>query len=175
MLAATWGPDGPSDFEAFPAFQEAMEHDRAVAEVTDPAPSGSSTAMAVFIPSAAQPRSSDGLDDAKAILRRHGGQMAAVFLHPDWFAESFRDLALPEGAILAVHDMTGRNLMRYTRDDGDDGAQGSKDPTQAQAQGNPDEMTLLSVNCQRGTSTGLGVPEPGNYAGSTFSCWGWGA
>ena len=65
--------------------------------------------------------------------------MAAVFLHPDWFAESFRDLALPEGAILAVHDMTGRNLMRYTRDDGDDGAQG-KDPTQAQAQGNQEVL-----------------------------------
>ena len=143
VLAATWGPDGPSDFEAFPAFQEAMEHDRAVAEVTDSAPSGSSTAMAVFIPSAAQPRSSDGLDDAKAILRRHGGQMAAVFLHPDWFAESFRDLALPEGAILAVHDMTGRNLMRYTRDDGDDGAQGSKDPTQAQAQGNQEVLNAV--------------------------------
>ena len=122
VLAATWGPDGPSDLGTSSAFREAREYGRPFAEVTDSNPFGSSTAMAIYIPSAARSRSSDNdsLDDARAILRRHGGQMAAVFLHPEWFAESFRDLALPEGATLAVHDMTGRNLMRYRKDEGND-------------------------------------------------------
>jgi len=139
VLAATWGPDGPGDFGAFSAFQEAMEQGTVVAEVTGSGPFENSTAMAIFVPSVALPRSSDNLDDARAILRRHGGQMAAVFLHPEWFAESFRDLALPEGAILAVHDMTGRNLMRYTRDDRGGGAQGSRD----QAQGNQEVLNAV--------------------------------
>jgi len=140
VLAATWGPDGPSDFGAFSAFQEAMAYGTAVAEVTGSNPFGSPAAMAIFIPSVERPRSSDNLDDARAILRRHGGQMAAVFLHPEWFAESFRDLDLPDGAMLAVHDMTGRNLMRYTRDDSDDGPQCTQDQTQAQAQGNQEVL-----------------------------------
>lgn len=144
VLAATWDPDdGPSDFGTFSTFQQAMAHDTAVAVVTDLNPFGSTTSMAVFIPSMAGPRPCDSLDDARAILRRHGGQMAAVFLHPEWFAESFRDLALPEGAMLAVHDMTGRNLMRYTRDGRDDESQGSKDQTQAQAQGNQEVLNAV--------------------------------
>ena len=143
VLAATWGPDGLGDFGAFSAFQEAMEHGTTVAAVTDSNPFGSSTAMVIFIPSVTRARSSDGLDDARAILRRHGGQMAAVFLHPEWFVESFRDLALPEAAVLAVHDMTGRNLMRYTRDERDGGGQGGKDQTQAQAQGNQEVLNAV--------------------------------
>jgi diguanylate cyclase (GGDEF)-like protein/putative nucleotidyltransferase with HDIG domain len=142
-LAATWGPDGPGDFGTFSAFQEAMAHGTAVAEVMGSEPFGGSPTMSIFIPSVTGPRSSDNLDDARAILRRHGGQMAAVFLHPEWFAESFRGLALPDGAMLAVHDVTGRNLMRYTRDDRDGEAQGSKDQIQTQAQGNQEVLNAV--------------------------------
>jgi len=160
VLAATWGPDGPGDFGAFAAFQEAMACGTAVAAVTDSSELGNSPAMCIFVPSVAGPRSSDSLDDARAILRRHGGDVAAVFLHREWFAESFRDLALPEGAILAVYDMTGRSLMWYTRDDGDGGVAYGKDQAQAQAQGNQEVL-----NAVRASRYGVGSITSTGYDG----------
>jgi len=139
VLSATWGPDGPDDFGEFSAFREAMERQAAVAAVTAPGLLGSSPAMSIFIPSTVGTRSYDNLDDARAILQRHGGEVAVVFLYPEWFEESFRSLALPEGAILAVHDMTGKNLMLYTKDGGGSAILDSSD----QAESNQDVLNAV--------------------------------
>ncbi|HNU94609.1 MAG TPA: hypothetical protein PKM31_07235, partial [Bacillota bacterium] len=116
-----------------------MERQAAAAAVTAPDLSGSSPAMSIFIPSTVGTRSSDNLDDARAILQRHGGEAAVVFLHPEWFEQSFRSLALPEGAMLAVHDMSGKNLMRYTKDGGEGAILDSSD----QAESNQDVLNAV--------------------------------
>lgn len=115
VLAATWGADGPRDFGVAPGFQEAAAKGRAAASVTESGVFVGTPALSLWIPSSFHLGSSDDLDDARAVLRRHGAEYAAVFLYPGWFEESFKALALSEGAVLGVHDMTGNTLMRYVK------------------------------------------------------------
>jgi diguanylate cyclase (GGDEF)-like protein len=156
VLAATWGPDEPTDFGGVAGFQEAAMQGRAVAAVVESGLFADTPALSLWIPSAARFGSSDNLDDARAVLRRHGAEYAAVFLYPGWFEESFKALALSEGAVLGVHDMAGNTLMRYMRDSAN-GSCGGVPSSEGQVKGNQEVLNAVrSSRYEVGSMTSLG-------------------
>ncbi len=156
VVAATWNSDCLTDFGSVTAFREAVMTGAGRTATVQLGPVDSSPALAVFIPSAAGAGSSDGLDYPRTILRQHGGEVAVLLLYPEWFEESFRALALPDGATIAVNDMVGNALMRYSKGRGDgngrvergpDGSENNQEVWNAARSSRYDVGSVTSTGC----------------------------